>query len=249
VDEAADQETASQLCLGSGSGERTPACACPAVRRVSGNGREGRVWIDNFRFERLDDSAAAGAVAEVIAGGARINAPGTDLTSWVSGAAPDSLVIDFHHTKEVGGAVIDWDTADYANSYDILTSDDGNDWNHVYGVQRGKPGRAYIPCGEAEGRFLKLRTRGNSRGRGAVMRGMNIKDPSFSSSSNNLYRTIAGEAPPGYFPKYFLDQQSYWTVVGVSGDAKEALMNEQGQIEVDRVRFSLEPSSSSTEGW
>jgi hypothetical protein len=70
---------------------------------------------------------------------------------------------------------------------------------------------------------------------------MEFMDPSFSSSPNNVYRAIARETAPGLFPKYLLDQQSYWTVLGVSGDAKEALMNEQGQIEVDRLRFSLEP--------
>jgi hypothetical protein len=59
--------------------------------------------------------------------------------------------------------------------------------------------------------------------------------------ANNLYRTIAGDSPGGFFPKYLLDQQSYWTVLGVSGDTKEALMNEEGQVEVDRLRFSLEP--------
>jgi hypothetical protein len=213
------------------------------VRRLQfvvsvGTGGKGKVWIDNFRFEPLDQNAASRSVAAIRNGGGRIDAAGTTLTSWVSGAAPDSLVIDFGRTKEVGGLVIDWDSTDFARSYDVLISDDGIDWSSLYAVRSGKPGRAYIPCGEAEGRFVKLLVR---RAKEAVIRRMEIKDPSFASSANNLYRAMAREAPRGFFPKYLLDQQSYWTVIGVSGDTKEALMNEQGQIEVDRLRFSLEP--------
>jgi hypothetical protein len=48
-------------------------------------------------------------------------------------------------------------------------------------------------------------------------------------------------APRGHFPKYFSQEQTYWTVAGVSGDTKEALVNETGAIEVDKASFSLEP--------
>jgi hypothetical protein len=218
------------------------------VRRLqfvvsAGTGGAGKVWIGNFRFEPLNNTAAASAVAAVSGhGGARIDSGGTTLTSWhsVRGATTDSLVIDFHRSKELGGLVIDW-AQDFARSYDILVSDDGESWTSAYTVWNGKPGRAYIPLGEAEGSFLKLVVLRMSGPQGVAIRRMEIKDPSFSSSTNNLYRAIAGDAGRGRYPKYFLDRQSYWTVIGVSGDTKEALMNEEGQIEVDRLQFSLEP--------
>jgi hypothetical protein len=47
--------------------------------------------------------------------------------------------------------------------------------------------------------------------------------------------------PRGLYPKYLSNQQAYWTVIGVNADAREALVNEYGQIEVDRRSFSLEP--------
>lgn len=39
---------------------------------------------------------------------------------------------------------------------------------------------------------------------------------------------IASDFPRGYFPKYLQHEQSYWTVVGVNNDTKEALINEEG---------------------
>jgi len=47
--------------------------------------------------------------------------------------------------------------------------------------------------------------------------------------------------PRGYYPKYLANEQAFWTVIGVNRDDKEALVNEYGQIEVDRRRFSIEP--------
>jgi len=216
------------------------------VRRLqfvvsAGTGGKGKVWIDNFAFEPIDPGAGAGAPAVIREGGGRIDAAGTALRSWAPRAAPDSLVIDFLYAREIGGVVIDWDSLDFAGAYDVLLSDDGFRWSLAYRVGGGKPGRAYLPFGESEGRFLKLLLRQAGRNGGAVLHRMLIKDPSFAASANSLYHEMAADAPRGFYPKCFLGEQSYWTVIGVSGDTKEALINEEGQVEVDRLRFSLEP--------
>jgi hypothetical protein len=209
-----------------------------------GTGGKGSIWIDNFRFEPLDENVQSGDVTVIRNTGGKTGTPktpGAVMTAWTSRTLPDSLVMDFDYVREVGGVVIDWDSAGFAESYDVQLSEDGTLWSTAYSVRSGKPGRAYVPCGEAEGRYLKLLIRRTHRGERATIRGMEIKGPSFSTSSNTLYRTIAKDNPQGFFPKYFQDRQSYWTVLGVSGDTKEALMNEEGQVEVDRLRFSLEP--------
>ena len=38
-----------------------------------------------------------------------------------------------------------------------------------------------------------------------------------------------------------MEQASYWTIVGVNNDVKEALINEDGMVEVDKGSFSIEP--------
>ncbi|MBU2444834.1 MAG: hypothetical protein KJ666_04575, partial [Bacteroidetes bacterium] len=55
---------------------------------------------------------------------------------------------------------------------------------------------------------------------------------------------IAKDFPRGYFPRYFYEEKSYWTVIGVSSDVKEALINEDGMVEVDKERLSIEPMLS-----
>ena len=214
-----------------------------------GSGGKGQVCIDNFRFEPIDDTAGANARAVVVTssalpGGApRIDQAGNSITRWRSkeGSQSDTLTVAFNRLKECGGLVIDWDTLDFAKAYSVALSDDGKDWSTAYEVANGGGGRRYIPLADGEGRYLRLTFNASNRGRGYAIASVTIKDARFSATSNDLFRNIAADAPEGYYPKYLLNKQSYWTVVGVNGDDKEALINEQGQIEVDKQQFSLEP--------
>jgi hypothetical protein len=212
-------------------------------------GGKGKVWIDNFRFDPIVDDAGKNAVAEVNASTTalgtklRIDSAGTVLSAWQSSGEREEqyVTLDFHRTKEVGGIVVEWDSLDYAASYDILLSDDGQDWTKAYEVKNGGGGRHALYLHDGEGRFLKMLMAGSSRGRGYRLRRLEVKGPEFSASPNDFFRSLGAQAAPGLYPKYLLNRQSYWTVAGVSGDTKEALMNEQGQIEVDKLQFSLEP--------
>jgi hypothetical protein len=65
--------------------------------------------------------------------------------------------------------------------------------------------------------------------------------PTPSPAPNDLFAALARESPRGSYPKYFYGEQTYWTVVGADGDDKEALLNEEGMLEVDREAFSIEP--------
>src|SRR6185369_736384 len=94
---------------------------------------------------------------------------------------------------------------------------------------------------DAEASHIRLALERSSRGRGYGIRGIAVKPLQFSSSPNDFFAASAAESPPGRFPKYFSGRQSYWTVVGVPDDATEALIDEEGMIEVDRGSFSIEP--------
>ena len=214
-----------------------------------GSGGKGRVLIDNFRFEPIDDAAGKAARAEVISLTGRsggfpvVDSSGSLLGGWrtVPGEEHASLTVDFHRSKEVGGLVIDWDSLDYATSYDVSLSDDGNDWTPAYSVGNGNGKRDYVSMPGCEGRFFRLDLKASSRGRGYAMSRLAFKGAGFSDSPNDLFRQIASDAPAGYFPKYYRDRQTYWTIMGVSGDSKKALMNEEGQVELGKGEFSIEP--------
>ena len=59
---------------------------------------------------------------------------------------------------------------------------------------------------------------------------------------------IAKDAPRGLYPRWLLNEQSYWTVVGVPGDTAEGLFNEDGMLESGKGGFSIEPSLVSGQG-
>ncbi len=224
------------------------------VRKVEfvvscGTGGKGRVMIGNFRFEPIDDSARSAAKTEILSatGGSggfpAIDSSGTVLRNWRTGPAGEhaQLSMDFHASREIGGIVMDWDSLDYATAYDVSLSDDGNEWTRAYSVGNGNGKRDYVAMRECEGRFLKLDLKTSSRGRGFDLKRLELKGASFSGSPNDLFRSLASDAPPGYFPKYFGGRQTYWTIMGVSGDSKKALINEEGQVEVGKGEFSIEP--------
>jgi hypothetical protein len=52
---------------------------------------------------------------------------------------------------------------------------------------------------------------------------------------------LARAARPGLYPRFLRGEQVYWTVVGVEGDEREALFDEDGRLEVSAGAFSLEP--------
>jgi hypothetical protein len=224
-----------------------------AVRKIefvvsAGTGGSGVVYIDNFRFEPIDDqevltSRATVSVSSSRPGGKPAIDPAATLAKhW---CAPETrtqqLTVNFGCLKEVGGLAIDWDSLDYATAYEVLFSDDGREWTRSFRATAGNGGRDYVYLPEGEGRHLRITVHKTSRGKGVGIRQIAFKPPQFSSSPNDFFRAIAAESPEGRFPKYCLNKQSYWTVLGVDGDSKEALINEQGQVEVDKLQFSLEP--------
>ncbi|MBI5474936.1 MAG: discoidin domain-containing protein [Ignavibacteriae bacterium] len=213
----------------------------------SGLGGKGKVFIDNFRLEPIDDNLAKTARADFDAssmaksGEPLLNEKGTLIQNWKGSNAQEWLSINFNHLKEIGGLTIDWDSTNHATAYDVQLSDDGKEWATAYTVTNGNGGRDYVYLPEKDARVLRVNMKQSAIGKGFGISRLEVKGPEFSQSPNDFFSTLAREAPQGYYPKYFLGKQCFWTVVGTSGDTKEALINELGTIEVDQQRFSLEP--------
>jgi hypothetical protein len=214
-----------------------------------GRGGKGSVWIDDLRFEALESASLAGAMATISASG---SAPGQEpakaldadtATGWHSDSPDESqwLWLDFQRRREYGGLVIDWDSEDYATAYDVEISDDGSHWQTAYQVAKGNGGRDYIYLPDAESRYLRLALHKSSRGQGYGILALALKPHEFSSSINGFFESIARDGPRGRYPKYLYGQQTYWSVVGVNGDGKAGLLNEEGMLEVDQGSFSIEP--------
>jgi hypothetical protein len=239
----------------SGGGDLKESAAIE-IAITAGSGGKGTVWIDELVLTPLDPVTPYAATPSLrasisTAGSTAARALDGDRgTSWRSRAATaparpgidnTTLWIDFLQRRELGGLTIHWGRNDFATSYVVETSQDGASWQPVYEVRNGNGGEDYIVLPETETRYLRFRLSRASRGRGYDIAEIDVQPLTWSASPNAFFETIAKDAPRGSYPKYVTGVQSYWTLIGVSGDAREAMINEEGMIETGKGAFSIEP--------
>jgi hypothetical protein len=215
---------------------------------TAGEGGSGSIWIDQLAFEERPIPAVDGAVPTIAASSSQ---PGFEPDRMLDGGGSgwrsasvledQTVTIDFGEAREYGGLIVDWDASDYAIAYDVETSIDGERWTVVHSTEHGNGRRDYLYLPESESRWLRLALGRSSRGQGYGIRSLRVQPVAFSATPNQFFEYVAREEPRGLFPKYLTGEQTYWTVVGADGDDKEALLNEEGMLEVDRGGFSIEP--------
>ncbi len=216
---------------------------------ASATGGRGTIYLDLFEFEPLEVPAERYPQPTASASSVRARDKiehifdGDLNTIWRSKRQPEhqTVTIDLQKYREYGGLVIDWDKLDFAQQYRVQISNDQKDWETIYSVQQGKGGRSYIYLKNGESKYIRLELLRSSRGQGYGISELAVKDFQFSESPNAFFSQIAREQRRGFYPRYFYDEASYWTIVGVPGDSKEALINKAGMVEVDKSSFSIEP--------
>ena len=83
---------------------------------------------------------------------------------------------------------------------------------------------------------------------GAALRSIALRPDAFSHTPNEFIHSLAADFPRGWFPRYWLREQSYWTPIGTPEGKRRALINEEGLVETDEAGFSLEPFVLTQEG-
>ena len=239
----------------SGGGDMKEAAAIEFAITAGGGGK-GSVWIDQLELVPLEPVREYTATPRISASsaiggnGAAAVLDGRRATSWRSrpnagpirpGLQMSTLAFDFVQIREIGGLTIVWGPEDYATGYVLETSADGLTWTPVHEIRDGNGGFDYIPMPETETRRLRLRLNRSSRGRGYEIAEVEVQPLAWSESPNAFFASIAKDAPRGTYPKYHSGIQSYWTLIGVSGDPREAMINEEGMIETGKGQFSIEP--------
>lgn len=215
---------------------------------ASYNGGKGWVEFDDLQFEELPAEKTPAAQPQFTASSQKSGkyslkniSDGSNTTTWLSKKSKsDTIFIDFKQPREFGGFIIDWDKKWYPDGYKFFLSDDKTNWENVYSVEKINGGRSYIRLKDAEAKFAQIVMTSNSA-REIGINELKILEPGYSEELNKFFINMAKEYPRGYFPRYFYEEASHWTVIGVNSDVKEALINEDGTIEVDKNRFSIEP--------
>jgi len=227
-----------------GGGEARDIVAIELVI-AAGPGGQGDVWIADLRFE--DTSYKLIPLVE-----ASSTLPGHEprhvfdpspATRWRSAMVdePQHLRIDFQQEREYGGLSIRWDPDRRPRVLDLWVSRDGNDWTACFSADQGVSEETHVYLPGTVSRFVRFDLRESLLGKGFGIVSIEVQPHAFSRSINDFFSAIARRAAPGLYPKYLTGRQTYWTPVGTGADVTQALLNEEGMVEVDQGTFSIEP--------
>ncbi|MFO0831940.1 MAG: discoidin domain-containing protein [Phycisphaerales bacterium] len=234
---------------------------------ASSSGGKGSVWLDELTLRQLPPLAPARpqpptATASSSAGAAcpAANAlDGDKRTTWspAKDVTHATLDIDQHETREFGGVRIHWRSP--AHSFKVLCSDDGEHWTTQASRTRPAGQSSLILLPDAEARFVRLDIESaaptpdipcsgdGTEEQQAAIEEVEVLDAAVASSPNAAFEWLASHARRGAYPRYFSKEASYWTVVGAhsslpeAATTEEALVNEDGLVEVGKKCFSVEP--------
>ncbi|MBC8089665.1 MAG: coagulation factor 5/8 type domain-containing protein, partial [Phycisphaerae bacterium] len=102
--------------------------------------------------------------------------------------------------------------------------------------------RSYLPIVDGSSRYLRLRLSGGTPTSGKyAVRSVSVQPLEFAATPTALLASMAKDAPRREFPRAMHNEQVYWSVIGVSGGQSEALLSEDGQLELAKRGPSLEP--------
>ena len=189
---------------------------------TAGKGGRGSVWIDELTL-------TANPVVT------------TFPTPKVTTDPGQSVTLDFGGMRALGGIVVRWEPGHGAEDYDVELQGEDNGWRTAYRVRDGNGGDDPIPLPDTDARRLRLRIVRPPNGNGVALREVVVQPLDWTATPNAFAEAVAKTAPRGTYPRYLSREQSYWTIVGVSGDRARPLLNEDGVVEPFAGGFSIEP--------
>lgn len=211
-------------------------------------GGKGTIWIDDFRFEPLppetdsyqtpiisSNSTAKKSKSEYICDNSM-------NTFWQSKKLKKhEILFDLRSKREFGGLEINWRKDQTPKKFEISLSDDQRSWEKIYVTDKNIDCNSFIYLPESQAKFMKIESLSDDKSSSIGIIELKFIDIKNSMTKNDFLIYCAKNSRKGYFPAYFLEQASYWTISGVNNDTKEALLSEYGMIEVEKARFSIEP--------
>ena len=148
----------------------------------------------------------------------------------------DGLGVDFGLPREFGALGVRWQAGAAASRYAIELSNDGLQWRRVREVvrARGELHSHWLP--DSEARFVRVVP--EATGPRAVLAAIEPRD---APTANAFFAQLAKDAPRGRYPRAYVGEQSYWTVLGVDGARTASLLSEDGVLEPAPGVGALEP--------
>lgn len=206
------------------------------------NGGKGSIEIDDLKFAPIETLKGEPPKPKYTGSSENIEAAfdNNRNTFWQPMDKRPSLHIDYGIRREFGGISLYWAPNTTPISYEIAGSNDGIVWENLAKIENSDGGYDAIQLRESDYRHIKLVTNPTRNQRPALAE-LRLEPLSFGADKNAFLTEVAKEYPRGYFPRSFSGEQTYWTLLGVNGGGDGALIGEDGNIEIGRWGYSIEP--------
>lgn len=208
-------------------------------------GGAGELCFERLELRTLPAPAPAGAGSAAASSALEPAARAFDgdaATAWISARAGlQHWQVDFGGPREFSGVLLRWAAGARASDFDLQLSDDGRSWRTLHRVRASQ--REVLPLWlpDSEARYLRVLMRDGPKPRYALAE-VQVMDPAQWPTLDAALHAMAQVEPRGRYPRAYLGEQNYWTLVGVdAGAANSALMSEDGALEPRRAGPSIEP--------
>jgi hypothetical protein len=223
--------------------------AIELVVSAGAGGGKGWIEIDDLALDPVPAGAPAPrAVASswLPGGEPGLAIDGDPATAWASDPAAGArqrFTLDLGRERALGGLLVRWADGGAATDYEVDLSRDGAAWQAAGRVAGGDGGLDPLLVPESGARFVRLAiAAGDARGyRLAELVPLDAGgDGTPVARGNALIAALAARLPRGSLPRGSSGEQTYWTVVGIDGGARNSLLSEDGALEIGGGA-SLEP--------
>lgn len=130
--------------------------------------------------------------------------------------------IDLGAKQELGGLIIDWNGAP-PKTFRVTLD----------GVAQKHRNSRFVWLPDAEARRIAV---------SGPVKSISVQPPSWAPDENDYMTVLAQHAVRGSYPRYFLGEQPYWTVIGAASSVNEALVGEDANVEPFKGGASIEPA-------
>jgi hypothetical protein len=213
---------------------------------AASKGGKGTVWIDDLRVDAVAAVSDAGPVVRATsdtrpvgkAFGVAEICDGVDAV-----ASPGARVeLMFAESREIGALTVELERA---SEVDVATSTDGVAWDTIKSKVNAAQGLSWIRTPGTESKGVRVTFAGGAAENRAVVR---VLGPSVGDDMNAMLRLMAKRSPRGMYPRYLHDEATSWTVIGTANGEHEALLSADGQVELSKGGFAIEPFVQVEEG-
>ena len=228
---------------GPSGGKPIPAARFIEVAITSYSGGKGTVWLDELAIEELEPLRAyAGTPVASDSAGAEVKVGSDGAMDWRPGDGQAAMLgVDYGSVRAFGGVVVKWEPGASPKRW-VLEGGDGKAFTTLASVEDGGARVQVVSTPDRQAQVLRVRVvEGGGGGGGVRLRGLDLLAPEAADDPNAVVMRLAREVPKGWWPRAMLGQGTYWTVLGADGDASEALIGEDGELEIGKGGPSLQP--------